>query len=208
LFGGARQAASVLHVFVGNVVDAAFATRGAAHYGSLAQAGVIAHLPVESSGEACSCGRRGCLEVSVSQETLARRAHEQGLIAAPDFGMLLAAAHAGRRAAVRLLVDRSRLLGRAVAMLTDAFGPELVVVTDPALRVLPLALASLRDEVRKSVHVVCDLDSMLMPTSFPGAVLETAGGAVILDALYRDPLGFAALISSENCNVDMPRLRR
>ena len=75
LFGGAREAAGVLHLFVGNVVEAAFATRGAAHYGSRAQAGVIAHLPVEGSSEPCSCGRIGCLEASVSEETLTRRAY-------------------------------------------------------------------------------------------------------------------------------------
>ncbi len=80
---------SVLHVFVGNVVDAAFATRGEAHYGSRAQAGAIAHLPVEDSREPCSCGRTGCLEAAVSERTITRRAHELGIIPAPDIRLLL-----------------------------------------------------------------------------------------------------------------------
>ena len=202
LFGGARRAGSVLHVFVGNVVEAAFATQGGAHYGSRAQAGLIAHLPVEGSSEPCSCGRTGCLEATVSEETLATRAYDAGLVAAPDFRLLIEAARAGGRAAVGLLAERSRRVGRAVATLMDVFGPELVIVTDAALPFLPAALDALRDAAREHVRMVGDIDSMLIPTAFPDTVLETAGGAVILDALYRDPLGFADRITSENCNVD------
>ena len=208
LFGRASRVGSVLHVFVGNVVDAAFATRGEAHYGSRAQAGAIAHLPVEGSSEPCSCGRTGCLEAAVSEHTLARRAHEQGVIAAPDFLLLFDAARAGNRAAVELFIERSRLVGRAVALLMDVFGPEVVIVVEPTLPYVPAALAALRAAARENVRTVCDVDNMLIPTSFPGSVLETAGGAVILDALYRNPLAFgdgnrdADRINSEDCNVD------
>jgi hypothetical protein len=86
-----------------------------------------------------------------------------------------------------------------VALLVDVFGPERVVVTDPTLPYLPRALEALRTVARESVRTVCDIDKMLMPTSFPGRVLETAGGAVLLDALYRNPLG---TINSEDWNVD------
>jgi predicted NBD/HSP70 family sugar kinase len=202
LFGKASRVGSVLHVFVGNVVDAAFATRGEAHYGSRAQAGAIAHLPVEGSREPCVCGRIGCLEAAVSEHTLARRAHEQGIIDTPDIRTLFEAARGGNDAAVELLVDRSRQVGRAVALLMDVFGPERVIVTDPALPYLPRALDALRTVTRESVRTVCDIDNMLMPTSFPGRVLETAGGAVVLDALYRNPLG---TINSEDRNVDTAR---
>ncbi len=199
LFGEASRVGSVLHVFVGNVVDAAFATRGEAHYGSRAQAGAIAHLPVEGSREPCACGRIGCLEAAVSEHTLTRLAHEQGIVDTPDIRTLFEAARDGNDAAVELFVERSRQVGRAVALLMDVFGPERVVVTDPTLPYLPRALDALRTVTRESVRTVCDIDNMLMPTSFPGRVLETAGGAVLLDALYRNPLG---TVNSEDWNVD------
>ncbi|HTJ71484.1 MAG TPA: ROK family transcriptional regulator [Actinospica sp.] len=199
LFGEARRVGSVLHVFVGNVVDAAFATRGEAHYGSRAQAGAIAHFPVEGSREPCACGRVGCLEAAVSEETLTRRAHERGIVGAPDIRTLFEAARGGDSAATELFVERSRQVGRAVALLMDVFGPERVVVTDPTLPYLPRALNALRIAARENVRTVCDVDSVLMPTSFPGQVLEIAGGAVLLDALYRNPLG---AINSEDLNVD------
>jgi len=208
LFGRASRVGSVLHVFVGNVVDAAFATRGEAHYGSRAQAGAIAHLPVEGSREPCSCGRTGCLEAAVSEQTLTRRAHELGVIAAPEIGLLLDAARAGNEAAVELFIERSRLVGRAVALLMDVFGPEVTIVMEPSLPYVPSALAALRAAVKENVRTVCDVDNMLIPTSFPGSVLETAGGAVFLDALYRNPLAFSDRINSEDCNVDTTGLAR
>lgn len=206
LFGKASRVGSVLHVFVGNVVDAAFATRGEAHYGSRAQAGAIAHLPVEGSREPCACGRVGCLEAAVSEQTLTRIAHERGIIAAPDSRALFDAARAGNDAAVGLFVERSLQVGRAVALLMDVFGPERVVVTDPALSYLPAALRALRAAARESVRTAVDVDEILCSSSFSGEVPETAGGAILLDALYRNPLGFEdrmrAAINSETRNVD------
>ena len=202
LFGRAGRAGSVLHVFVGNVVDAAFSTSGEAHYGLRAQAGAIAHLPVEGSREPCSCGRTGCLEAAVSEHTLTRRAYERGLIPAPDLRLLLDAARAGNQAAADLFVERARLVGRAAALLMDVFGPELAIVMEPSLPYIPAALAALRTAARENVRTVCDVDSVLVPTSFPGNVLETAGGAVFLDALYRNPLELDSWINSETRNVD------
>jgi predicted NBD/HSP70 family sugar kinase len=205
LLGRARHVGSVLHVYAGNVVDAAFAFRGEPHPGSRAQAGAIAHLPVPGSREPCSCGRVGCLEATVSELTLARRAHDRGIVAAAEFPLLFEAARAGEPAAVALLDERARHLGAAVALLMDALAPELTIVTDSVLPFLPSALAALRESAARGTHTDIDVDSALISTGFPGAVQETAAGAVLLDALYRDPFGLAEPgINSEGCNVDTP----
>lgn len=70
LFGRARGSRSVLHLFVGNVVDAAFATNDEVHHGPRSQAGAIAHLPVPGGTEPCACGRTGCLQAELSERTL------------------------------------------------------------------------------------------------------------------------------------------
>ncbi len=49
--GGGR---SVLHLFVGNVVDAAFATHDEVHHGPRSQAGAIAHLPLRAARNAAT----------------------------------------------------------------------------------------------------------------------------------------------------------
>ncbi|MGW7002318.1 ROK family protein [Streptomyces sp. NPDC054933] len=189
LFGHARSGQSVLHLFVGNVVDAAFATNDRVHYGPRSQAGAIAHLPVAGGTQRCRCGRTGCLQAEVSEQTLCRRACEAGVVAAPDPMLVLAAARDGDPIAVRLLVERARLVGRAVGLLLDVLNPDTVVVVELGVIHREDCLTALREEAKAHTSADIDVAEAVVPTSFPESVLATAGGSVVLDVLYRDPLG-------------------
>jgi predicted NBD/HSP70 family sugar kinase len=185
LFGRARGSRSVLHLFVGNVVDAAFATHDQVHYGPRSQAGAIAHLPLEGGTERCGCGRTGCLQVELSERTLCRRAREEGVIGGVNPMHVVAAAADGDPVAVRLLKERSRMVGRAARLLLDVLNPETVVVTEVGAMYREDCLGALRQAVGP------ERASAVVPTSFPDSVLAVAGGSVALDVLYRDPLGFS-----------------
>ncbi|MFG3287549.1 ROK family protein [Streptomyces sp. NPDC048179] len=183
LFGRARGSRSVLHLFVGNVVDAAFATGDEVHHGPRSQAGTIAHLPVPGGTEPCDCGRTGCLQVELSERTLVRRARAAGVVDGGGNPMhVLAAARAGDPAAAALLVERARLTGRAAALLLDVLNPESVVVTEVGVLYREDCLAALREAVG------AERAALVAPTSFGDSVLAVAGGSVVLDVLYRDPL--------------------
>ncbi|MFF7983526.1 ROK family protein [Streptomyces sp. NPDC007901] len=182
LFGRARGSRSVLHLFVGNVVDAAFATGEEVHHGPRSQAGTIAHLPVPGGTEPCGCGRTGCLQVELSERTLVRRARAAGVVDGGNPMHVLAAARAGDPAATELLVERARLTGRAAALLLDVLNPESVVVTEVGVLYREDCLAALREAVGPERAAV------VAPTSFGDSVLAVAGGSVVLDVLYRDPL--------------------
>ncbi|MFJ9349801.1 ROK family protein [Streptomyces sp. NPDC101237] len=183
LFGRARDRRSVLHLFVGNVVDAAFATGDEVHHGPRSQAGTIAHLPVPGGTEPCGCGRTGCLQAELSERTLVRRARAAGVVGRGAGPMdVLAAAGAGDAVAVRLLVERARLTGRAAGLLLDVLNPESVVVTEVGVLHREDCLAALREAVGPGRAAV------VAPTSFGDRVLAVAGGSVVLDVLYRDPL--------------------
>ncbi|MFI6564550.1 ROK family protein [Streptomyces sp. NPDC050534] len=182
LFGLARESRSVLHLFVGNVVDAAFATHDEVHHGPRSQAGAIAHLPVPGGTEPCHCGRVGCLQAELGERTLCRRAREAGLVDGTNPLHVVGAAATGDPEAVRLLVERARAVGRAVRLLLDVLNPETVVVTEVGIIHREDCLSALREEVGDTRA------ASVVPTSFPDAVLAMAGGAVALDVLYRDPL--------------------
>ncbi|WP_033285865.1 ROK family transcriptional regulator [Streptomyces sp. NRRL F-525] len=183
LFGRARGSRSVLHLFVGNVVDAAFATNDEVHHGPRSQAGAIAHLPLRGGTEPCDCGRVGCLQVELSERTLCRRAREAGIVDGVNPTHVVTAAERGNRVAVRLLTQRARMVGRAVGLLLDILNPETVVVTELGVIRREDCLRALREEVGDARA------SAVVPTSFPDSVLAVAGGSVMLDVLYRDPLG-------------------
>ncbi|MGW2570324.1 ROK family protein [Streptomyces sp. NPDC001537] len=182
LFGRARGSGSMLHLFVGNVVDAAFATHDEVHHGPRSQAGVIAHLPVPGGTEPCACGRTGCLQAELSERTLCRRAREAGVTDGVNPMHVVAAAAADDPEAVRLLVQRAGAIGRAARLLLDVLNPETVVVTEVGIIHREDCLNALREGVGD------ERAAAVVPTSFPDSVLAVAGGSVALDVLYRDPL--------------------
>lgn len=182
LFGRARGSGSMLHLFVGNVVDAAFATHDEVHHGPRSQAGAIAHLPVPGGTEPCACGRTGCLQAELSERTLCRRAREAGVLDGANPLHVVAAAAAGDPAAVRLLVERAGAIGRAARLLLDVLNPETVVVTEIGIIHREDCLNALREGVGD------ERAAAVVPSSFLDSVLAVAGGSVALDVLYRDPL--------------------
>ncbi|MFF1295527.1 MULTISPECIES: ROK family protein [unclassified Streptomyces] len=182
LFGRARGSRSVLHLFVGNVVDAAFATNDEVHHGPRSQAGAIAHLPLDGGTQRCGCGRVGCLQVELSERTLCERARAAGVMAGVNPMRLVKEAAGGDPAAARLLVERSRMTGRAAGLLLDILNPETVVVTEVGAIHREDCLSALREEVGP------ERAAAVIPTSFPDSVLAVAGGSAALDMLYRDPL--------------------
>ncbi|MFF3376764.1 ROK family protein [Streptomyces sp. NPDC002680] len=190
LFGPARGSGSVLHLFVGNVVDAAFATNDEVHHGPRSQAGAIAHLPVPGGTEVCDCGRTGCLQAELSERTLCRRAREAGVVEGTNPMHVVAAAAAGDQDAVELLVRRAGAVGRAARLLLDVLNPETVVVTEVGTIYREDCLAALREGVG------ADRAASVVPTSFPDSVLAVAGGSVALDVLYRDPLAASSEAAS------------
>jgi predicted NBD/HSP70 family sugar kinase len=190
LFGTAvRQVRrSAVHLFVGNVVDAAFAAGGTVHRGPRSAAGAVAHLPVEGCVEVCACGRTGCLQAAVSDQTLVRRALAAGLIDRPDFHALVDVAASGRPAAVAMFRERARLVGRAAGLLLDLFDPEVLVVVEAGAQWLPGCLATLRSEAAARSSAGAEAARVIRATSFPDNVLAVAGGAVALDQVYGAPL--------------------
>ncbi|MFG2571347.1 ROK family protein [Streptomyces sp. NPDC048481] len=186
LFGRARGSRSVLHLFVGNLVDAAFATHDEVHHGPRSQAGSIAHLPLPGGTRRCDCGRTGCLQAELGERTLCRRAREAGVGDGVDPMHVVAAADAGHPVAARLLRERARMVGRAAGLLLDVLNPERVVVTEVGVLFREDCLAALREEVG------AQRAAAVSPSSFPDSVAAVAGGAVALDVLYRDPLTLSA----------------
>ncbi|GAB2585940.1 sugar kinase [Paractinoplanes abujensis] len=183
--GRARQ--SAVHLFAGNVVDVAFATGGVVHQGPRSAAGAVAHLNVEGCTERCSCGRTGCLQAAVSEQTLVRRSGATDLLA------LVTAAQEGDARALGLFHERARLVGRAAALLLDLFDPEVLVVAEAGANRVPACLATLRAEVAAWSAAGADVARVVHATSFPTTVLAVAGGAVALDHIYAQPLSPARI---------------
>jgi predicted NBD/HSP70 family sugar kinase len=187
LFGEVSQ--NVVHLFVGNVVDAAIVTDGKPHRGPRSAAGEIAHLPLGPADIRCELGHRGCFEASASDRTWAQRAVDEGIIESQSMWDLVASRDDRARA---LFVERARLVGRAAALLFDLVNPEVLVVTEAGVLHFPESLEAVRAEVAVRSRVCADPWQAIVASSFSGeSVLAVAGAAVGLDVLYSDPLSLA-----------------
>lgn len=187
LFGRPAARRSMVHLFVGNVVDAALAIAGTVHSGPRSGAGEVAHLPVPDSTAPCLCGRTGCLEATASDTVLARRAVERGIVPEPRAALVVDAAAAGDRRADALLRERARAVGRATGLLLDVLNPDLAVVTEQSSLLDPAYLTEIREAAVGHSHVCDDPERVVVPHAGP-AVLPVAAVTVLLSPLFRSPL--------------------
>ncbi|GAA1102311.1 MULTISPECIES: ROK family transcriptional regulator [Kitasatospora] len=186
LFGAGREATDLVQLFVGNVVDAAIATGGGVLQGRRSRAGDIGHLPVPGSTEPCPCGRTGCLQATVSDRALVRRAHRLGVVPQPDLDLLLTRAAAGRPDALELFEERLRLIAPAAALLLDVLNPEVLVVSEAGLAVSPHLADVLHEQVLARARP--EPGQLVAAGSFGLDLLAVAACAGVLDSAYRRPM--------------------
>ena len=119
---------------VGTGLAAGFVLSGKLRRGAHGAAAEVGHLPVDPDGPRCSCGQRGCLELSASGSTLAaawppdRDGDGDRDEQVPPAAALFAAAAAGNPKAV---VIRDRFAGRlaeAIRILELSVGPDTIII--------------------------------------------------------------------------------
>jgi glucokinase len=136
---------------------------GRLHRGRLGTAGELGHVPVVVGGELCACGLRGCLEAYVGGAAWTKRlrsttpASSRVAELAGDVGQittrhLLEAAREGDAFALAEVDGFNRHLAQAIAWLTFALAPEVVVLgTIVVAGGRELMLDPIRALVRESV---------------------------------------------------------
>lgn len=138
LFGLGRQAQSVAALTIGRGVGAGLVVNGAVFRGHHGAAGEIGHVPIAIDGRLCECGRHGCLEAYVSEQSIVRQLHERS----DDYSRctaedVLALAKAGNFDALAVLDRAGGGLGRGLAALVNMFDPEVLVLGGEGVRFLP-----------------------------------------------------------------------
>ncbi|MQY20525.1 ROK family transcriptional regulator [Nocardia macrotermitis] len=182
LFGTLGFDSSAVVLFVGNVIDAAFAVDGRVHYGPGSSAGSLATLVPSGVGT----GGAGPLD-AYSDRSLEKRAAAAGLVADPTLPAMLVAAETDARVHA-LFEERARGLAVVAAALLDVLNPETLIITDRAFNALPAVRATYLDAVAARAQMSASARRRVTGTSFPGRSLETSAAAVLLHRLYADPL--------------------
>jgi predicted NBD/HSP70 family sugar kinase len=125
--GEGQAHADLVYVKLSAGIGAGLVLAGELCRGSSGFAGEIGHIQVRPDGPVCRCGNRGCLETVASTGALLallRPIHGDGLTLAA----LLELSRDGDDAAVRVIHDAGRAVGRVLADICNTINPGIVVV--------------------------------------------------------------------------------
>ncbi|MBH0780612.1 ROK family protein [Nocardia bovistercoris] len=183
LYGRLRGTASSMVVFVGNVVDMAFAVGDRVHYGPNSAAGSIDRML--GLAESRDGSARATVE-QFSDHGLLRRARTRAPAAHTIPELIEAARNPGP--AHDLFVERGVEMGRVTAALIDLLDPEAVVIVDRGFTGLAEVEATYLRTIGEYSALCARPAEVVSRSTFAGRVLETAGAAVALHGIFHTPL--------------------
>jgi predicted NBD/HSP70 family sugar kinase len=141
-FGAAKGKRDVMVVNIGWGTGLGMIVNGQLYRGSGGYAGEFSHIPLSTTANLCSCGKRGCLEVETSLVVMTERAKEEIRNGAAtsmaelfkngdkNIGELfLEAATSHDPLAVSILSDSAFLIGKGLATLIHIMNPECIVLS-------------------------------------------------------------------------------
>jgi glucokinase len=144
-YGAGRGVRNMVCFALGTGVGGGIVADGKLYKGSHGMAGEIGHIVVETGGEQCACGQRGCVERYASATGIVGMAVEMAMAAEGDgvtaFANLVRRnpaeitckqvyEHVAKADALALRVHNRAcdMLGRAVGIMLNAFSPDRVVL--------------------------------------------------------------------------------
>lgn len=130
--GAAKGRKSMAMLTVGTGIGCGIIANGHIISGANGAAGEAGHMPMSFHRDwECSCGKRGCLEVTASATGIIRAAREfspfKGMetVTAKD---VFDAANAGNQQAMEVVTTAARCLGIATAMIGCIVNPEIFII--------------------------------------------------------------------------------
>ena len=172
------------YLSIGTGLAAGFVLGGVLRRGAAGASGEIGHVPVDSDGPFCSCGQRGCLELTAAASALTAAWPTDGGVSPAT--AVFAAALAGDLQAVAVrdhfavrVADAIRMLGLSVDPATIILGGGVTDVGEPLLAAVTDALRT--QAVGSPFLAAINLAARvrLLPAGVPAAAI---GAAMIWDA--------------------------
>lgn len=199
-FGAGQGCQSLLYVTVSTGIGGGWVFNGQLYHGADGLAGEIGHMPIQSDGPACTCGRHGCLEALASGPAIARRARERLSVSSVTDSILLKltggdllaitarevalAAEAGDALALEVLQEAARALGQGIACAIALMNPERVIIGGGVTKSGLYFLAWIREAARK--HVLPEMRVDIVQSAL-GDEAPLYGALILAERLVSKP---------------------
>jgi glucokinase len=172
------------YLSIGTGLAAGFVLGGVLRRGAAGASGEIGHVPVDPHGPLCSCGQRGCLELTAAASALTAAWPTDGEVSSA--AAVFAAASAGDPRALAVRDHFAARVADAIRMLGLSVDPAVIVlgggVTDLGEPLLAAVTAAVRAQAVASPFLAAiNLAARvrLLPAGVPAAAI---GAAMIWDA--------------------------
>jgi glucokinase len=177
--GAAAGVQVAILVALGTGIGAGLMIDGELYRGAHGVAPELGHLTVVVGGRPCPCGKSGCWERYCSGTALAQTARELGMPGDPSGAQVGAAALAGDPTALLAVEDLSSWLAVGLALVTDVFDPEVVVIGGGVSRIADLFIPGAVDRMQT---LVTGAGHRPLPRVMPARLGETASmvGAALI----------------------------
>jgi predicted NBD/HSP70 family sugar kinase len=185
--GNARDCDDVVFLMGRIGVGAGILIGGVPVHGRDGHAGEIGHNVLDPSGPLCHCGKRGCIETFLGENTLLELAGRDLPRTDAKVAALFKDAREGEAGALRAIEAAAEPLGRAIANLLNMLNPERVLLGGSMGEVLELARPEVEAAVaRYTFGEVSPADLLALPAFGTDSALLGAGEVAFTD-LLADP---------------------
>lgn len=178
----AESSQNFLYFYAREMAGIAFSVDGTVHTPA-AGPPTIGHFPTGET-RLLDPDKTGRLEEAIGDSGVLRAAAAAGLDV-DTLEDLRHAARTGSTVAHDILAERAEILGRTVALISDIFNPDYVILGGQAFTDYPEALPTVSKALR-ATSVITNRDVRVARSAI--TVQQKAAGAVALDAIYADPL--------------------
>ncbi|MGJ5751730.1 putative NBD/HSP70 family sugar kinase [Streptomyces puniciscabiei] len=127
IWGAAAGEQNVLYLRLSHGVGGGLVMAGTLHRGAHGRSGMFGHITVDPGGAPCECGAIGCLETVASIGAVLDACRTAGTAAA-DLPELVSALESGDAAAHAVLARVGTHVGRVLADVSHAVGPDVIVI--------------------------------------------------------------------------------
>ncbi|WP_291990243.1 ROK family transcriptional regulator [Luteitalea sp.] len=197
-WGGARGLDDFTYIKVATGIGAGHFIGGKIRRGASGVAGEIGHVTIDSRGEPCVCGNRGCLTTVAGGRALERRAMElrtafpQSVLAheEPTLARIEQAAMENDPLALQVVHEAAEYLGIAIAGVLNLLNPSAVILGGGLAVLGDKLLVPLRASALRRTFVSAVANTEIRTSELGLNVVAIGAATLVLNAALADPTLF------------------